>query len=63
MAQVKRNRSPLDWNVLVEDDQDLLRILKMREALQEVLEAVRYLNMDLLREHKKEQLRRIEAAA
>lgn len=37
MARVKRKRSPLDWKVLVEEDQDLLRCL-MREALQEVLE-------------------------
>jgi len=37
MARDKRKRSPLDWKVLVEDDQDLLRSL-LREALQEVLE-------------------------
>lgn len=38
MARDKRKRSPLDWEVLVEEDQDLLRGL-MHQALQEVLEA------------------------
>lgn len=38
MARDKRKRSPLDWKVLVEEDQDLLRGL-MHQALQEVLES------------------------